>query len=132
MLYGNEVLESRIRSLLGTAQEMTDSLENIFKLQNSFDKQVHNSERFPQSKSEQIDKICTAIIHEAVELQRLTNWKWWKQPKPLDEDAAREELIDILHFVISAAIKLDMTAESFYYEYERKMQINKQRQEQGY
>jgi len=67
-----------------------------------------------------------------MELQRLTNWKWWKQPKPLNEDDAREELIDIQHFVISAAIKLGETAESFYFGYERKMQINIRRQQEGY
>ena len=38
-------------------------------------------------------------MHEAVELQRTTNWKWWKTPTEFDQNEAREELIDIWHFV---------------------------------
>lgn len=111
---------------------MTDSLETIFTKQKELDEMVLKRDRFPQTKSEQIDKQCTAIIHETVELQRETNWKWWKQPEPLDERKAKEELIDILHFVISAAINLGMTHEQVLFEYLRKNQINKQRQERGY
>ena len=65
-------------------------------------------------------------------MKRITNWKWWKQPRPLDEPAAREELIDIFHFIVHAAITLGMDHTNFLYEYQKKMQINKQRQEQGY
>lgn len=111
---------------------MTDSLENIFKLQRGFADQIQSTGRFPETKNEQIDKLCQAMLHEVVELHRLTNWKWWKQPIPLNEPHAKEELIDIFHFIIHAAIVLGMTAEEFYYEYEKKMQINKQRQENGY
>ena len=112
---------------------MTDSLEEIFRLQKEYyDNYIKDGGRYPQTLSEKIDKLSQAIIHEGVELQRLTNWKWWKQPKPLDVDAAREELIDILHFVIHAALELDMTAEQFFIQYRRKMQINIKRQEEGY
>ena len=39
-------------------------------------------------------------MHEAVELQRTTNWKWWKMPTEFNQKEAREELIDIWHFVV--------------------------------
>ena len=111
---------------------MTDSLETIFKLQKEFASHIQDTGRFPHTKNEQIDKLSQAIIHEAVELQRLTNWKWWKQPKPLDEPEAREELIDIFHFIVHAALVLGMDHEQFYIQYLKKMKINKDRQEQGY
>ena len=44
--------------------------------------------------------LCTAMIHEAVELQRTTNWKWWKKPTEFNQAEAKEELIDIWHFLI--------------------------------
>ena len=48
-------------------------------------------------------------MHEAVELQRTTNWKWWKTPVEFNEAEAREELIDIWHFVVQASLELKLT-----------------------
>lgn len=84
------------------------------------------------SNEERISALCTAIIHEAVELQRLTNWKWWRKMLEFDENQAKEELIDIWHFVVDASIELGMTPQNILDEYVRKNQINKDRQKNGY
>jgi dimeric dUTPase (all-alpha-NTP-PPase superfamily) len=84
------------------------------------------------SNEERISALCTAIIHEAVELQRLTNWKWWKKMLEFDENQAKEELIDIWHFVVDASIELGMTPQNILDEYVKKNQINKDRQKNGY
>ncbi len=78
---------------------MTDKLEEIFSLQKSLTDMM-NLERYPNDKDEKISGLCTAMIHEAIELQRLTNWKWWKKPTSFNEEEAREELIDIWHFLM--------------------------------
>ena len=70
--------------------------------------------------------------HEAIELQRLTSWKWWKKPTPIDIELAKEELIDIWHFVVQASLELGLTPEDILSEYERKNQINRQREATGY
>ena len=84
------------------------------------------------SKEERISSLCTAIIHETVELQRLTNWKWWRKMLEFDENQAKEELIDIWHFVVDASIELGMTPQNILDEYVKKNQINKDRQKNGY
>lgn len=84
------------------------------------------------SKEERISALCTAIIHETVELQRLTNWKWWKKMLEFDENQAKEELIDVWHFVVDASIELGMTPQNIVDEYIKKNQINKDRQKNGY
>ena len=84
------------------------------------------------SNEERISALCTAIIHEAVELQRLTNWKWWRKMLEFDENQAKEELIDIWHFVVDASIELGMTPQNILDEYVKKNQINKDRQKNGY
>jgi dimeric dUTPase (all-alpha-NTP-PPase superfamily) len=84
------------------------------------------------SNEERIYALCTAIIHEAVELQRLTNWKWWRKMLEFDENQAKEELIDIWHFVVDASIELGMTPQNILDEYVKKNQINKDRQKNGY
>ena len=91
-----------------------------------------NLDRYPQSTEDRVSALCTAIIHESIELQRTTNWKWWKTPTQFNEDEAREELIDIWHFVIQASIELNLTPDEILGEYKRKNEINRQRQKDGY
>lgn len=88
--------------------------------------------RYPQSVEGRVSALSTAIIHEAVELQRLTSWKWWKKPAPFDNVAAREELIDVWHFVVQASIELGMTPADILEEYKKKNKVNRDRQTSGY
>ena len=110
---------------------MGDRLDEIFGLQKSLEKMM-NLERYPKDTQGKISSLCTAIIHEAVELQRTTNWKWWKRPTEFDAAAAREELIDIWHFMVQASLELDMSPEDILNEYRKKHRINRQRQIDGY
>ncbi len=108
-----------------------DKLDKIFELQKDLASFI-SSERYPSSKEERVAALCTAITHEAIELQRLTNWKWWKKKVEFDEDQAREELIDIWHFVIQTAIELNVSPQAILDEYLRKNKINRQRHQYGY
>ncbi len=108
-----------------------DSLERIFEMQKSLTEMMDLS-RYPESVETRISYLATAITHEAVELQRLTNWKWWKKPATFDKDSAREELIDIWHFVVQASIELGMTPTEIVEKYREKNEVNKQRQVSGY
>lgn len=108
-----------------------DRLETIFRMQQSFAGMI-KSGRYPKNTEEKISALCTAIIHEAAELQRTTNWKWWKTPTKFDRAAAREELIDVWHFVIQASLELDLTPDDIIKEYRRKNKVNRERQQTGY
>jgi dimeric dUTPase (all-alpha-NTP-PPase superfamily) len=108
-----------------------DKLDSIFKMQKSLEKMMR-LDRYPKDVEGKISALCLAIIHEAVELQRLTNWKWWKTPVPFDDSIAREELIDIWHFVVQASLELNMTPEDILKEYQKKNKINQERQKNGY
>ena len=110
---------------------MEDKLESIFSLQKGLENMM-NLDRYPKDKEEKISALCTAIIHEAVELQRTTNWKWWKTPTAFNEAEAREELIDIWHFVVQASLELNLSPADILKEYERKYKINRDRQKNGY
>ena len=94
--------------------------------------QMMDLSRYPDSVEARVSSLATAITHEAVELQRLTNWKWWKKPTTFDKGSAREELIDIWHFVVQASIELGMTPTEIVQEYKKKNEMNKQRQVSGY
>jgi|ERR687888_325106 dimeric dUTPase (all-alpha-NTP-PPase superfamily) len=119
-----------------------DMLETIFQKQKELHQAImtcspsigsqYSKKFLSLSKEERISALCTAIIHEAVELQRLTNWKWWKKMIEFDENEAKEELIDIWHFVVDASIELGMMPQDILDEYLEKNQINKDRQKNRY
>ena len=108
-----------------------DALETIFQLQKDLAR-VTSSSRYPQRKEARVSSLATAIVHEAIELQNLTNWKWWKKSKEFDKALAKEEIVDILHFVVQASIELGMTPTEILDEYRKKNRINIERQEKGY
>jgi dimeric dUTPase (all-alpha-NTP-PPase superfamily) len=108
-----------------------DALETIFQLQKELAR-VTSSSRYPQRKEARISSLAMAIVHEAIELQNLTDWKWWKKSKEFNEALAKEEIIDILHFVIQASIEVGMMPTEILNEYRKKNQINIERQEKGY
>ncbi len=110
---------------------MEDTLDTIFKIQKEFVSMVKQN-RLPEIKEERISNLCTAIIHEVVELQRLTNWKWWKTPGKFDEGKAMEELIDIWHFVVHTSIELGMEPKDILNQYQEKNLVNRERQMNGY
>ena len=110
---------------------MEDKLDSIFEMQKGLEDMM-NLDRYPKDTEGKVSALCTAIMHEAVELQRTTNWKWWKTPTEFNEAEAREELIDIWHFVVQASLELSLTPDDILKEYERKNKINRQRQKDGY
>lgn len=112
-------------------ERYTDRLEYIFAMQRELSKMM-KQDRYPDKTEEKVSALCTAIIHEAVELQRTTNWKWWKKPVSFNKDEAKEELIDIWHFVVQASLELGLTPDDILEEYKRKNRINRERQENGY
>ncbi|HUT05847.1 MAG TPA: dUTPase [Nitrosopumilaceae archaeon] len=114
-----------------TSEKIDDRLETIFKLQKGLSEMM-DLDRYPKDSEERVSALCTAIMHEAVELQRTTNWKWWKTPTPFNKADAREELIDIWHFVVQASLELNLTPNDIVKEYKRKNEINRERQKNGY
>ena len=114
-----------------TQEVSEDRLDSIFALQKGLSEMM-NLDRYPNNVEDRVSALCTAIVHEAIELQRTTNWKWWKTPTKFNEAEAREELIDIWHFVVQASLELKLTPDEILKEYKRKNDINRDRQKNGY
>jgi dimeric dUTPase (all-alpha-NTP-PPase superfamily) len=111
--------------------EKIDRLDTIFKHQKDLSEMM-DLDRYPKDSEGRVSVLSTAIMHEAIELQRTTNWKWWKTPTKFDVVEAREELIDIWHFVVQASLELNLTPDDIVEEYKKKNKINRKRQENGY
>jgi dimeric dUTPase (all-alpha-NTP-PPase superfamily) len=108
-----------------------DKLETLLEMQRELSLELM-TDRYPSMVQERIELLSTAIIHEAIELQRLTNWKWWKKPVGFDTENAKEELIDIWHFMLQASVELGMTSDDILSYYSRKNIVNKERKKNNY
>ena len=76
--------------------------------------------------------LCSALLHEVVELQRETGWKWWKTEKALEEQRIQEEVIDLWHFLIQLSIEAGLDPQMLISKYSEKNKENTKRQQQGY
>lgn len=75
-----------------------------------------------------MEKLILATQDELAELLRELNYKWWKNERPLNHDAIREELVDILHFFISMCLRSGMNADDLFAGYIEKNRENWDRQ----
>ncbi|MBQ3079986.1 MAG: dUTPase [Clostridia bacterium] len=106
-----------------------DRLEHIFELQNKFNTELierRGLHDIPDEKWIQMQTL--AMLSEMAELIDEVNFKWWKNPKPVNEDNVKEELVDILHFFVSMCLRAHMTPEELYQRYLSKNQENFDRQ----
>ena len=105
-----------------------DKLDKIFVKQKEYEMMLN----LQHSQEERIKSISMAIHAEASELLNTTSWKWWKKRHQWNPEFAFEELVDILHFIISGCLALDKNSENLFEEYLKKNQINRNRQNEGY
>jgi dimeric dUTPase (all-alpha-NTP-PPase superfamily) len=118
--------------------ENQDRLDIIFNLQKSLNDDIRKKRGLEGFTHEQwIQKQTLAMLSEMAELLDEVNFKWWKNPKPVDENAVKEELADILHFFVSMCLEAGMTPQELYdiYIYKNKENFDRQMglsQKQGY
>lgn len=84
-----------------------------------------------QFRTDLITKYLVAMQVEMTELLDSMPWKWWKKGE-FNLQNARVEAVDILHFLVSIMILLDMNADMVFDLYEKKNKLNHKRQNEGY
>ena len=106
-----------------------DKLDRIFEMQASLDKGIYEKRNIDVSnKSVMIQRKILAIISELSEVLDEVNFKWWKNPKEVNDNALRDELIDVLHFFVSACQDAGMDANELFGRYIAKNIENHRRQ----
>ena len=78
-----------------------------------------------------LSNYSRAMREEITELDEELLWKWWSKDE-IDIQNIRVELIDILHFLVSAMICSGLTPEKVYDIYRQKHAVNLNRQDSGY
>ena len=81
--------------------------------------------------NEWLVNYAKAMKEELIELDEELLWKWWSKDE-IDIQNIRVELIDILHFLVSAMISAGLTPEKVFDVYRQKHAVNINRQDTGY
>ena len=78
-----------------------------------------------------LSNYSKAMREEINELDADLLWKWWSKDE-IDLQNVRVELIDILHFLVSAMICAGLTPEKVFDVYRQKHAVNLNRQDSNY
>lgn len=111
-----------------------DMLEQIFEMQAELNRRigVDTSNMSEEQQQTWLLNYCRAMSQEIAELTDSVPWKWWARYQKFDRQNARVEIVDLLHFLISAAQVLGLSARDVYEAYVAKNKVNFQRQDSGY
>ncbi len=106
-----------------------DKLDVIFGLQKKLDTEIVETRGLTGiSKDEWVQKEILAMLSELAELLAEVNFKWWKNPKEINYDNVKDEIVDIVHFIASTSLKVGMDADEMYERYINKNEENFKRQ----
>jgi dimeric dUTPase (all-alpha-NTP-PPase superfamily) len=116
------------------AVESPDQLRELFRMQQSLNLRigVDTAHMDEAEKTKWILNYSRAMGQELAELTDSVPWKWWAKYQKFDEQNARVEVVDLLHFLISMAQVLGMSADDVFAAYVKKNEVNLRRQDTGY
>jgi NTP pyrophosphatase (non-canonical NTP hydrolase) len=117
-----------------------DKLDIIFQTQKKLQERLaFNRIENLQDKQQYINQMILALVEESVEIMRSTAYKnpdyvkfGWKKKQYNDFDHMKEEIVDLMHFLVNLSLVIDMDSEEFYSIYAKKNKINHDRQNDGY
>lgn len=122
------------RPLHAAPMSQPDQLRELFRMQKALNERigVHTDGMSDEEKTKWILNYTRAMTQELAELTDSVPWKWWAKYQKFDEQNARVEVVDLLHFLISMAQVLGMSADDVYQAYVKKNEVNFKRQDSGY
>jgi dimeric dUTPase (all-alpha-NTP-PPase superfamily) len=106
-----------------------DKLAAIFDMQYALDQRIIDERGIVKTTDEWVRDLTVALEDEISEVRACVNWKWWKNPKPINYDELRGEVIDLWHFLVSLSQKVGLTADDVYRVYCEKNAENHARQD---
>ena len=111
-----------------------DKLDKIFEMQEKLNCRIgiNLDDLGDDEKIKWILNYSRALQQEVSELIDSVPWKWWAKYQKFDKQNARVEVVDIMHFLVSIAQVLDMSADDIFDAYCKKNAINHERQDSGY
>lgn len=111
-----------------------DKLNELFRLQKQLNQRigVDTDDMTDAERQRWLLNYCRAMSQEIAELTDCVPWKWWAKYQTFDRQNARVEIVDLFHFLISAAQVLELSADDIFDAYTKKHRVNLERQASGY
>lgn len=106
----------------------SDKLTEMYELQTKLDQRITTERGISKTTDEWVVGLTIAMESEIDEIRREVNWKWWKNPKAIDQDALQGEVIDMWHFLLSLSRVAGMTPTDIHRIYMEKNAENHARQ----
>lgn len=106
-----------------------DKLETIFTMQKALNDDIVRIRHLEDITDDQWhQKLTLAMLSEMAEALEGTDFKWWKNKKEKDPDYLKDEIVDMLHFLVSMALRAGMDADEMFERYLNKNKENFDRQ----
>lgn len=108
-----------------------DKLDELFMMQKALNDDISASRNLGSQeigKDVWIQRQTLAMVSELAEVLDEVNFKWWKNPKEINDANLKEEIVDLWHFLLSMSLTAGMTAEELSEIYKHKNQENFDRQ----
>ncbi len=111
-----------------------DMLREIFRMQQALNERigVRPADMSEEEQQTWTLNYCRALSQELAELTDSVPWKWWAKYQTFDKQNARIEVVDMIHFVVSLAQVLGLSADDVFNLYMKKNEVNFKRQDSGY
>lgn len=114
----------------GIKNILKEIFDNQRKLNERIDPEINNL-KTPEEKRKWVLNMLLALDMEKCEAIDSLNWKWWKKGED-NIDNLKVELVDMLHFLVSACQIVGMDENDVYDLYQKKNNLNHKRQNEGY
>ena len=124
-------MQSDLNDYVFRKNHINDSDGNLLSMQSIFDAVENNRLKVNHLPNQWLANYSKAMKEELSELDDELLWKWWSKDE-IDLQNIHVELIDILHFLVSAMICAGLTPDKVFDIYQQKHQVNLQRQDNNY
>ena len=124
-------MQTELNDYVFSKNDLHDNDGDVLSMQTIFDAVNTNKLRVNDLPNQWLSHYSRAMREELNELDADLLWKWWSRDD-IDLQNIRVELIDILHFLVSAMICAGLTPEKVFDVYQQKHAVNLNRQDSGY
>lgn len=124
-------MQAELNNYVFEKNRLKDDIGKTLTMQTIFDAMNNNELKVNDLPNQWLANYSKAMAEEVKELDADLLWKWWSKDE-IDIQNIRVELIDILHFLVSAMICAGLTPEKVFDVYQQKHSVNLNRQDTGY
>ena len=131
MLNNIFAMQTDLNNYVFRKNNIRDDEGNIMEMESIFNAASAGRLKVNDIPNKWLANYSRAMEEELKELNEELLWKWWSKDE-IDIQNIRVELIDIMHFLVSAMISAGLTPEKVFDVYKQKHAVNLNRQDSGY